>query len=422
MFRISSLVVTAALFSAVLTGVIQAQGREGGQGRQGGRGQQAALPDGPGKEAVTATCSGCHGVNLITGSTGYTHARWQDLISTMVKLPEAQTATITQYLATHFPPKPGREPVLVPGPVSVTFKEWITPTLGQRSRDPLQMTDGTIFWAGQYGSLVGRLNPRTGEMKEWKLDRAARPHSIINDRFGNIWYTGNGNGTMGKLNPATGEITVFKMPDPNARDPHTPIFDRNGLLWFTVQGGNFIGRLDPKTGAVSLKEAPAGSRPYGIVVTSSGTPVFDLSGTNKIGAIDPATMEITEYVVTEGARPRRIAVDRNDIVWYTDYPRGYLGRVDLKTKQVQEFASPGGRSSMPYGMTTTADGAVWYSESGMRPNTLVRFDPASKTFQTWNIPNGGGVVRHMVTAPNGDLLLAYSGVNKVGRVRIKKTT
>jgi streptogramin lyase len=58
----------------------------------------------------------------------------------------------------------------------------------------------------------------------------------------------------------------------------------------------------------------------------------------------------------------------------------------------------------------------------VEPNTLVRFDPVPSTFQKWPIPSGGGVVRHMVTAPNGDLLLAYSGVNKVGRVRIRKTT
>ena len=76
---------------------------------------------------------------MITGSTGYTQERWQDLISTMVKLPEPQRTTMTQYLATHFPPKPGREPVLIPGPVQITFKEWIAPTLGQRARDPLQL-------------------------------------------------------------------------------------------------------------------------------------------------------------------------------------------------------------------------------------------------------------------------------------------
>ena len=86
---------------------------------------------------------------------------------------------------------------------------------------------------------------------------------------------------------------------------------------------------------------------------------------------------------------------------------------------MKEYASPSGTDSQPYGITITPDGAVWYSESGVEPNTLVRFDPRTETFQKWDIPSGGGVVRHMVTAPNGELLLAYSGVNKVGRVRIR---
>jgi len=210
------------------------------------------------------------------------------------------------------------------------------------------------------------------------------------------------------------------MPEPVARDPHTPIFAQDGTLWFTVQGGSFVGKLDPKTGEVTLK--PAGPRmlPYGIKVNSKGIPFFDLFGTNKIGSIDPKTMQITEYPLPNPqARPRRIAIDADDIVWYTDYRRGYLGRLDSQTKQVKEYASPGGTGSQPYGITTTPDGAVWYSESGIEPNTLVRFDPRTETFQKWNIPSGGGVVRHMVTAPSGELLLAYSGVNKIGRVRIR---
>ena len=57
---------------------------------------------------------------------------------------------------------------------------------------------------------------------------------------------------------------------------------------------------------------------------------------------------------------------------------------------------------------------------GQTHNTVqVTFDDWMVPFQKWNIPSGGGVVRHMVTAPNGELLLAYSGVNKVGRVRIR---
>ena len=52
------------------------------------------------------------------------------------------------------------------------------------------------------------------------MDRAAAGR-LAADRDGGIWYTGNGNGTIGKLDPKSGEITVYRMPDPMARDPHT---------------------------------------------------------------------------------------------------------------------------------------------------------------------------------------------------------
>jgi virginiamycin B lyase len=63
---------------------------------------------------------------------------------------------------------------------------------------------------------------------------------------------------------------------------------------------------------------------------------------------------------------------------------------------------------------------IWYSESGVRPNTIVRFDPKTRAFITWPIPSGGGVIRHMVAAPDGNVYIACSGVNKVGIVRVSR--
>ena len=137
------------------------------------------LPDGAGKDLVQKRCVACHPLGQIAGSAGYDQAGWKHVIESMMVLPADQMTTATEYLAAHFPEKPGRRPTLVPGPVKVTFKEWMVPTLGQRSRDPLQMADGLIWWAGQYGSLVGRLNPKTGEMKEFELPPEVKPHSII---------------------------------------------------------------------------------------------------------------------------------------------------------------------------------------------------------------------------------------------------
>jgi len=46
------------------------------------------------------------------------------------------------------------------------------------------------------------------------------------------------------------------------------------------------------------------------------------------------------------------------------------------------MAIAGGSDSEPYGIAITNDGEVWYSESGVKPNTLVRFDPKSESFGT----------------------------------------
>jgi virginiamycin B lyase len=86
---------------------------------------------------------------------------------------------------------------------------------------------------------------------------------------------------------------------------------------------------------------------------------------------------------------------------------------------MREWASPGGPNSQPYGITS-AKGIIWYSESNVKPNTLVRFDPNTEKFQTWTIPSGGGVVRNMMATREGNLVMACSGVNKVAYVTVER--
>ena len=304
--------------------------------------------------------------------------------------------------------------------VDVVIDEW-TVANDSFPHDPAVAPDGSIWYTGQTSNTLGRLNPETASVTEYSLPTpASGPHGLVADAAGNIWYTGNAARHVGQLDPTTGEVREYVMPDARARDPHTPIFDGKGVLWFTVQNGNLIGRLDPASGEITLVPSrSANSRPYGIVVDSKGRPYFDLFGTNKIAAIDPETLAITEYTLPQGARPRRIAMTTDDVIWYTDYARGFLGRLDPRSGEVAEFASPAGSNSRPYGITSTSDGAIWYSESGVVPNTVVRFDPTDSSMRSWPIPSGGGVVRHMVTAPNDDVWLACSGVDRLARVRVR---
>src|SRR5580658_3582201 len=162
--------------------------------------------------------------------------------------------------------------------------------------------------------------------------------------------------------------------------------------------------------------------PYGSVILQNNMPFFCEFGTNKLASIDPSTMKIREYSLpAAGARPRRIALAPDGTVYYTDFARGYLGHFDpYGGSLLKEWSSPGGSQSEPYGIAITNDGEVWYSESGMRPNTLIRFDSKSESFSTKPIPSGGGVVRNMVATPGGQLYLACSGVNKVAVVNLNR--
>jgi virginiamycin B lyase len=377
------------------------------------------LPEGPAKEFVQAACTACHTVDLIAESAGYTRQGWHDLVATMIALPEPQATQVVQYLAESFPPQPGREPNLVAGDAVVTFEEWTAPTLGQRSRDPIQLEDGTIWWVGQYGSLIGRLDPATGEMQEYKLDPTVRPHSIVADEAGNLWYTGNANGTMGMLDPRTGQVTEYPMPDPAARDPHSLIFDQSGTLWFTLQQSNMVGRLVPATGEIDLVTMPtARARPYGIKIDSKGGVWIACNGSNRIAHVDPANMAVREFPTpTPETRIRRLALTSDDIVWYVDSARGYLGRLDPQTGEIKTWPSPSGPLSHPYAIAVVDD-VIWYNESNQRPDALVRFDPKTERFQSWAIPSGVGIIRHMSVSPDGNLVIHQSSTNRIGLVTI----
>ena len=312
----------------------------------------------------------------------------------------------------------GAAPATEVSELKVTIREWDVPTKGAHPHDPAVGADGALWFTEQMANKLGRLDPATGAFKEFPLKlEDSGPHGLVADRDGNIWFTGNFKGYIGKLDPRNGAITEFKIPDPKGEDPHTAVFDGHGILWFTFQVANMVGRLDPGTGKIDLKHvATPDSHPYGIAINSKGIPIFCEFATNKMAKIDPGTMEITEYALPEGVRPRRMAIDANDRVYFTDFSEGHLGRLDMATGAVKMWASPGGAKSAPYGIAITPDGLVWYSESGVKPNTIIQFDPKTEQFARANIPSGGGTVRNMAATSDGRVYIACSGVNKVGVV------
>lgn len=276
------------------------------------------------------------------------------------------------------------------------IREWDLPGPNSRPHDPAVAPDGSLWYTAELSNRLGRLDPTTGSIREFPLGTPdSGPHGLVADRNGKIWYTANHKGLIGELDPKTGRVTEHEIHDQRGRDPHTPVFDQWGILWFTAQNGNAIGRLVPTSARFELVTVPTPhAKPYGIAVNSRGVPFFAEFGTNKLGSIDPKSLEIVEYTLPSAeSRPRRIAIAADDTVYYSDYARGYLGQFDPKTGEQREWPSPGGGRSEPYAIAITRDGIIWYSESGVTPNTIVRFDPRTEQPEARPVPSGGGVIR-----------------------------
>jgi virginiamycin B lyase len=408
----------ASLLGLVVAGALLAQCAPPASETKTGEAAAETLMEGAGRARVEALCTSCHRPRIITASSGYTRAHWDELIATMVELNPEDEGAVLDYLAEHYPPSHNPRPAhIVEGPLQISFREWTTQKLGQRARDPVEAPDGMIWYVGQQGNVIGRMNPTNGDVREWPLPEGALPHSVTIDADGGVWYTGNGNGTIGKFDPEIGQAREYRMPDPNARDPHTAEFDRNGIMWFTLQQSNMIGRFDPRSDAIRLVSVQReGARPYGIKIAADGTLWVACNGGNCIIRVDPRTMALTEIALPgEETTVRRLDIASDGRIWYVNSGRGRLGVYNPANGAIREWPSPSGPDSHPYAIAVIND-IVWYNESGVRPDALVRFDPRTETFQSWPIPSGSlyaGMVRHMRATRDGNLLLHQGSTNRI---------
>jgi competence protein ComEA len=95
--------VSALLFFGWLAGWTVSAGAQG-------------LPEGPGKAALEASCTLCHGLSYITQSSR-SASDWRDVVSDMISrgapLTLEEFEMVLQYLPTHFGPRSAASPVNV---------------------------------------------------------------------------------------------------------------------------------------------------------------------------------------------------------------------------------------------------------------------------------------------------------------------
>lgn len=290
--------------------------------------------------------------------------------------------------------------------------EWDVPT-PKFARDPAPAPDGSMFIAVMQGNKIARFDPATKKFQEWDLPPGARPHGLLVDRKGIVFYTGNGNGTIGRLDPATGRVTEFKTQS-SGSGPHTLIQAADGTIWFTEQSADRIGRLDPASGAIREYETRGG--PYGLAISKDGAIWFcQLSG-HRMGRLDPVTGQVTEVELPRGSGPRRVAANADgSILWWAFYGSNELVKFDpIARKIIKKYALPAGRGGGAYAVTVDGAGFPWVNE--ISENTVVRLDPTTEKMQVIKLPTPNSGIRKMIIAADGRLWYMGSHVGKIGMI------
>lgn len=309
--------------------------------------------------------------------------------------------------------------------ITLEIREWPVPWKDTRPRDPAVGPDGSIWFVGQVGDYLARLDPESGEMKRFDLPPGTGPHTVIVDRDGVPWVAGNRAAYVGKLDPASGEVTRYDMPD-GVEDPHTLAWTSKGEIWFTAQRSppaGYVGRFSPETGETSVVvEIPVDvARPYGIVVDAADRPWIAFMGTNAIGTVDPETNRLRIVKTPDPAsRIRRIGITSDGRIWWTDAARGFLGVYDPRDETMKQWRSPGGEASGLYAMAVDHRDRIWFVETGGSPNRFVGFDPATEAFvANQPVPSGGGAVRHMVFDRETSSIWFGTDTHTIGRARVR---
>ncbi len=270
--------------------------------------------------------------------------------------------------------------------------------------------DGPVWYCSQPFGILGRLDPRSGQIEQIPLGPGSSPHGVIVGPDGAPWLTDGGQNAIVRVDPASKEVKVWKLPEGTGyANLNTAAFDAKGRIWFTGQSGIY-GRLDPAQGDVKVWQAPKGRGPYGIAATREGRIFYASLAGSHIAEIDTATGEarvIEPPTKDQGAR--RVWADSLGRIWVSEWNSGQLSRFDPATKAWSAWKLPGERPRA-YAVYVDETDAVWVSE--WTAQVMARFDSKTETFTTYPSGKSNANVRQILGRA-GEVWTPESGADRL---------
>ena len=329
------------------------------------------------KIAIGRNCSGCHHNLYQLMEHRFTREDWLKIVTTM---------EVTDAIGIVRPPGEVAENyVLERGQWRFGSREEIADYLAQ-VQGPGSPLPTIKFHPRPTGKATQAI------ITEYRIPReGAAPHDVQVDRDGNAWYNDFKANYLGKINPKTGEIKEFTMPGkpgthpgsanmgiyPDSPDHHVyvslrtqgqmvkfdPITEKIVVVWERSQmrtgladmpfyridrngiGLGGAGRVQLSTGRVLTRtEYKGNTTGYAGDVDSKGVGYRGGISDHDIKVLNPETGEVKSYPTpTPFSGPRRSEMDGDETLWFGEWWGGKIGTFDTQTTKITEYTP-----SVPY--------------------------------------------------------------------------
>lgn len=380
-------------------------------------------------------CGGCHNLNVVLKST-YDVDRWKATLVRMRNYEPGASFTYPFMLPNLSGPRSGDEDFAkylasinlsskrnwdfelksFPRPkgkaTRVLITEYDLPRFDAEPHDAVMDSDGMIWYSDFTLAILGRLDPRSGETKEWTLPemRPGFPPGSLDLAIapnGNPWIARKFQAGVATLDKKTEKITSYSIPkeDINIYSRTTYLaVGPDGTVWISDTEDRMLYVLNPATGTMvgyptypgfkwdfesgRRGIGPAGQKEdhlsFGVAVNSQGIGYWADAANRLIGEMDPATGKTTMYTIpTPNAGPARVFITPQDQVWFSERnPSAQkIGVFDPKTKEFKEWDD---HPVDPYGIVVDKSGRAW---SGGTPTDFVtRLDPSTGEMVRYLLP------------------------------------
>ena len=269
-------------------------------------------------------------------------------------------------------------------------------------------SNGNIWYSSHRTPYVGRLDPHTGMVKEYKVPDIPQAfpgtYKVAVDRHGIVWFSQNWAHRLTRLDPATG---AFKQMVMEAKAPLNVgawgdfALAPNGFIW-SGHGKDTIVEIDPASGRIVASYRFSGSpMPADDLISADGR--FWAGGARTMGDDTAMVLDIDKgriYEANSGDFPSSAArggFDQQDNAWFG----GHMGSIVELVNEIDQGRGVHMRAFTPptpyfpytqlYSAVPDKEGEIW-SEWLNGPG-VIRFNPAADTWQVYDMPEPSAFAR-----------------------------